>query len=203
MAAPSLCPKGRSSAPSRSGLLSCCPGFAHGALAVVIALGSLSCSSSRNRRAEQPGASYPAVGGPSWLPPYTRAQQELLMPVKSPIQVPARRVFPDLARFAYAPNRRLDDPIETVKFTKLVASVLLDSPRFYQLDKANDDDANTIAQYGPPGEKEPDGFMTVTRDDRDIGHLTPAPLSKDSRSEYERALPLQAKGDHGGASTLL
>ena len=137
---------------------------------------------------------------PAWLPPYTAAQKALLAPVKTPIQVPAHRVFPDLERFGYAPNRKLVDPIESVKFTKMVATVLHDSPRFYVLDKTDPQHANTIAQYGPPGAPEPDGWYVTTRDDEGIGRLVRAPFGADARADFDKGSARLTQNDPRGAA---
>ena len=137
---------------------------------------------------------------PAWLPPYTAAQQALLAPVKEPIQVPARRVFPDLERFGYASNRRVADPMETVKFTKMVATVLQDSPRFYFLDKTGPENANLIAQYGPAGAPEPDGWHVVVRDESGIGRMVRAPLAPESQRAFEKGVAAQTANDLGGAA---
>src|SRR6185295_17618133 len=47
---------------------------------------------------------------PAWVPAYTPEQEALLAPGNAPINVPARRVFPDLERFAYSDDVILTDP---------------------------------------------------------------------------------------------
>jgi tetratricopeptide (TPR) repeat protein len=170
---------------------------------VVLSATLAACTSSVPRAGNDPGAV--SLGGargrvPSWLPPYTAAQQALLSPVKTPIQVPAHRVFPDLERFGYAPNRKLVDPIETVKFTKMVATVLHESPRFYFLDKTEPQHANTIAQYGPPGASEPDGWYVTRRDQEGIGRLVRAAFGADARAEFDKGAARLAQKDPRGAA---
>lgn len=172
------------------------------ALALVGLVGGVGCGGSSGRGAAAAAADGGVPGAvPSWLPPYTAAQQALLAPVKEPIQVPARRVFPDLERFGYANNRRIADPLEAVKFTKMVATVLTDSPRFYFLDKAGPEHANLVAQYGPPGAAEPDGWHVVVRDEAGIGRLVRAPLTPESQRAFEKGVAAQAASDLGGASS--
>src|SRR5215218_4851301 len=115
-------------------------------------------------------------GPPGWLPAYTPQQLALLKPVDHTIQVPAMRVFPDLKRFWYANNRPLATPEDAFKFTKMVATILNDSPRFYTLDEGPAETANPIVQYGPPPPAEPDGFQVVKRGDGGVGELVPAQL---------------------------
>lgn len=140
---------------------------------------------------------------PDWLPPYTPAQLALLRPVTTPIQIPAPRVFPDLARFGYADNRRMEDAHESMKFTRMVAEVLQESPRFYELDHATPDLANLIAQYGPAGSDEADGWYVVRRDASGVGSLVQAELSAAARADYERGTTLGLKGDLQGAIAAL
>ncbi|MEJ7731983.1 MAG: tetratricopeptide repeat protein [Polyangiaceae bacterium] len=168
----------------------------------LLLVGLLACGGARGRAAS--GAAVdgdvPGRAVPSWLPPYTAAQQALLAPVKEPIQVPARRVFPDLERFGYANNRRVADPLETVKFTRMVATVLQDSPRFYFLDKTGPENANLIAQYGPTGAPEPDGWHVVVRDESGIGRMVRAPLAPESQRAFEKGVAAQTANDLGGAA---
>jgi tetratricopeptide (TPR) repeat protein len=168
----------------------------------LLLAGVLACGGARGRGASGPAADgdVPGRALPSWLPPYTAAQQALLAPVKEPIQVPARRVFPDLERFGYANNRRVSDPMETVKFTKMVATVLQDSPRFYFLDKTGSENANLVAQYGPAGATEPDGWHVVVRDESGIGRMVRAPLAPESQRAFEKGVAAQTANDYGGAA---
>ncbi|APR84192.1 Hypothetical protein A7982_09541 [Minicystis rosea] len=130
----------------------------------------------------KPIANEPLPGGiPSWVPPLTPQQKALLEPLKRPIQVRAERVFPDLSRFAYAPSRPLASPEDAVKFTRMVAQVLHDSPRFYTLDEAPAEAANLVAQYGPRG-SEPDGYQIVKYEKGDLAELVPAPGAEVARA---------------------
>ncbi|UQA62713.1 tetratricopeptide repeat protein [Polyangium aurulentum] len=141
---------------------------------------------------------------PSWLPAYNAEQRALLAPVDTHIQVPAARVYPDLGRFRYARDVKLDDIRRTLRFSILVADVLEKSPRFYALGDARPELSNIAAQYGPPGPTEPDPWETVKVDkktgDRD---LVRAPLDEPARADYARAEALRAKGDVPGAIEAL
>src|SRR5690348_1704924 len=87
-------------------------------------------------------------GVPAWVPEATPEQAALLSPVQRAIKSPAPRVFPDLARFGYAPNRPLADPADAIKFTRMVTKLLSDSPRFYSLEELPPGAANPVTQYG-------------------------------------------------------
>ena len=136
---------------------------------------------------------------PDWLPPYSAAQQKLLEPGDTPVSVPARRVFPDLARFGYANNRPMRDPQESLKFTRLVATVLTDSPRLYDIVEVDPKLANEIAQYGPPPPQEADPWYVAQYDDSGIATLVQAPLSEQARTAYERGEAARQAGDITGA----
>jgi tetratricopeptide (TPR) repeat protein len=152
-------------------------------------------------RSTAPGVAQGAgAAWPSWLPAYTPGQLRLLKPVDVPVQVPAARVYPDLERFGYANSRRLEDVRESLKFTKLVASVLKESPRFYALDEASPDLANTIAQYGPPAAAEADAWTVAQRDAGGTTKLVRAEFSDASRADFDRAEALRKKGDLPGAA---
>src|SRR5262249_39529323 len=70
----------------------------------------------------EPAAETPG-GVPSWVPAPTPQQEALLAPTQRTIRAPAQRVFPDLARFGYANNRKLADPGDAIKFTRMVTQV--------------------------------------------------------------------------------
>ncbi len=139
-----------------------------------------------------------AGGAPTWLPAYTAQQQALLAPVDHPIQTPAARVFPDLERFWYANNQRLDGPDEAFKFTRMVATVLNDSPRFYALDAAPGDVENAVVQYGPPA-VEPDGWSFARRGPTGVGELNAAPGAAEARVDFDRGAAFAARGEAGPA----
>jgi tetratricopeptide (TPR) repeat protein len=142
-----------------------------------------------------PAAKLPGAGGvPTWLPAYTAQQQALLAPVDHPIQTPAQRVFPDLERFWYANNRRLDEPEDAFKFTRMVATILSDSPRFYELAAASGDVENAAAQYGPPA-VEPDGWSFARRGPNGVAELKPAPGAAEARVDFDRGAALAARGE--------
>lgn len=137
----------------------------------------------------------------AWLPAYTPAQLALLTPVSHTIQTPATRVLPDLQRFWYANNRPLRDPGEAVKFTRMVATVLSDSPRFYSIDEAPAELENPRVQYGPPPEAEPDGFLISKRGEGGVGELVPAPLDEAARASFTQGTELSRAGNWAGAVT--
>jgi tetratricopeptide (TPR) repeat protein len=130
----------------------------------------------------------------SWLPAYSPQQLALLAPTDHPIQAPAQRVLPDLGRFWYANNRKMEQPEEAFRFTKMVATILNDSPRFYALDAAPPELANPIVQYGPPPE-EPDGFSIAKRGDDGVGELQPAPGAGEARVDFDKGAAAQKSGD--------
>jgi tetratricopeptide (TPR) repeat protein len=174
------------------------------AAAILVCLATLGvggCSGGKSRAPKAgPVADGPVqVATPEWLPPYTPAQQALLRPITTPVQIPASRIFPDLSRFGYADDRRIEDLHESMKFTRMVAKVLQDSPRFYELEHASADLANLVAQYGPPGSDEADGWYVVRRDSTGVGSLVQADLSAAARADYERGTALGLKGDLKGA----
>jgi tetratricopeptide (TPR) repeat protein len=135
-------------------------------------------------------------GIPTWLPPYTAEQLALLKPSDTPIQVPAKRVFPDLSRFGYASNHRMEDVAESLKFTKMVATIVTESPHMYVFGEAAAELANAVAQYGPPSPAEPDMWQTASRVNAGGGKLSQAPLSAEAKSEHARGQQL------GGARNL-
>ena len=140
----------------------------------------------------------PPGSPPAWLPAYTPQQLALLAPSARPIQTPAPRVFPDLERFWYANNRRLDEPEDALKFTRMVASVLNDSPRFYVLDAAPGNVANPAVQYGPPAAA-PDGWSIARRGPNGVGELMPAAGAREARGDFDKGEALAARGDGVGA----
>lgn len=150
--------------------------------------------------AAAPGAKSPGVPGsvPLWLPAYSSAQLALLAPVDHPIATPAQRVFPDLGRFWYANNRKLEEPEDALKFTRMVATILSDSPRFYALDEVAGKVENTAVQYGPAG-TEPDGWSVARRGANGVGELGIAPGAAEARGDYDRGEALASHGDAAGA----
>jgi tetratricopeptide (TPR) repeat protein len=169
---------------------------------VTIALGGVGCASSA--RSASPSSSVSQPGAvPSWLPAYSAEQRALLEPVDTHIQVPAPRVYPDLGRFRYARDVKLDDIRRTLRFSILVADVLEKSPRFYALGDARPELSNIAAQYGPPGPSEPDPWETVKTDKNGERSLVRAALDEPARADYARAEALRAKGDVPGAISAL
>lgn len=135
---------------------------------------------------------------PAWLPAYSSAQLALLAPVDHPIPTPSPRVFPDLERFWYANNRKLEEPEDALKFTRMVATILSDSPRFYALDAVSGKVENVVVQYGPAG-TEPDGWSVARRGANGVGELQGAPGAAEARGDFDRGEALASRGDAVGA----
>lgn len=168
--------------------------------------GGAGCSGAPPFRATPPAAqAAPArTGGlPAWLPPYTAQQLALLAPTDQPIQVPAPRVFPDLGRFWYANNRPLTSLEETLKFTRMVATILNDSPRFYTLNEAPAELSNPVVQYGPLPPDEPDGFQVPRPRAGEASELVPPPHAAEAKEAFDKAKALSQKGDQEGALAAL
>jgi tetratricopeptide (TPR) repeat protein len=175
--------------------------FAAGLMTLALS-GAPGCAGAPPPRTAPPPPSEIGRGAgalPAWLPQYTPQQLALLAPVDHAIQVPAPRVFPDLQRFWYASNRPLANLEEALKFTRMVATILNDSPRFYTLDDAPPELSNPIVQYGPPSPDEPDGFQITRRGADGTGELTRAPLAEEARGAFEKGKALSQKGDLEGA----
>jgi tetratricopeptide (TPR) repeat protein len=174
---------------------------------VMVALGCAGCgagsaSAVPNHAAEAPAP--PAQdGSPGWIPSYTKEQAALLAPVDTPIQVPAERVFPDLARFRYARDVRLDDVRRSIRFSSLVANVLEKSPRFYTLMDARPELANTAVQYGPPGPSEPDPWEVLRKSSSGERSLARMTLDEAGRASLARGESLRKSGDLRGAAATL
>jgi tetratricopeptide (TPR) repeat protein len=168
--------------------------------------GAIGCAGHRPQELSSPSTTVQARtqgapgGAPAWLPAYTPQQIALLTPGDHAITTPAPRVFPDLERFWYANNRRLDEPEDALKFTRMVAAILNDSPRFYVVDAAPGDIANPAVQYGPPA-AEPDGWSVARRGPSGASELMPAAGAAEARGEFERGEALAARGDGAGAIT--
>ena len=139
-----------------------------------------------------------AGGANAWLPAYSSAQLALLAPVDHPITTPAERVVPDLQRFWYANNRKLEEPDDALKLTRMVATILSDSPRFYALDAVAGRVENFAMQYGPPG-VDPDGWSVARRGANGVGELATAPGAAEAREAFDRGEALAQKGDLAGA----
>ncbi len=156
------------------------------ALFAIVAAGCVSSSK---------GAASPGQGGvPSWLPPYSTEQLALLRPGKEPVQVKAQPTYPDPAIFRYAADRRLEDPRDAMKTTKIVADIVSESPRQYTVALAPPSLANDIAQYGPPAAKAPDPFVVARRDDAGRLHLMAEPLTGDAKDAFEDAMDARKDG---------
>lgn len=139
-------------------------------------------------------------GRPDWLPAYTADQEALLTPGDTPVVVPARRTFPDLERFGYSNNRLLRDPRESLKFTRMVAQVLQDSPRLYSMTEIEPALENPIAQYGPPGPDEADAWYVAQFDEHGLGSLARAPVSDEAAAAYEEGTAAHEAEDYAAAA---
>lgn len=171
------------------------------------------CWGGARSAAKPPAAPAEATAAvPAWVPALTAEQRALMAPVQRTIKVPAARVFPDLARFGYAPSRPLGNPDDAVRFTRMVTQVLNDSPRFYTLESAPAEAANLVAQYGPPA-GEPDGYVVAARGESGLLDLVPAPGADEARAVLSRgdkladparavALYRAALGKAGGVPAL-
>lgn len=137
--------------------------------------------------------SWSSAGVPAWLPPYTKDQLDLLAPENTPIQWPAKRVFPDLSRFGYARNHRIDDTAECLKFTRLIATIVTQSDHYYIIGLASNELSNLVAQYGPRHPDEPDGSATMTRDALGEGTLVPATLSPEAKQALDEGASFAGK----------
>lgn len=135
---------------------------------------------------------------PSWVPAPTPAQKALLKPVEHALKTTADRVYPDLARFGYAPSRPLGSAEDALKFTRMVTQVLNDSPRFYVLEAGPPEAANLIAQYGPPA-REPDGFATARAGDGGIFELSVVQGADAARAALAAGEKAEAGGELSGA----
>jgi tetratricopeptide (TPR) repeat protein len=149
-------------------------------------------------KAQAPASTSTPGGVPSWVPAYTPEQVALLNAIERTIKAPAQRVFPDLERFGYANNRPLANPLDAVKFTRMVSQVLNDSARFYVLEELPSGAANPIVQYGPPP-SEPDGFAIAKRNDEGVGQLVPAPGAEGAKAAILTVAGLLKAGNVEGA----
>lgn len=139
---------------------------------------------------------------PDWLPPYSAEQEKLLAPGRAPVEVPAPRTFPNLERFGYASDRVLVDPREAVRVTQMVAEVVEKSPRQYALQEARPELANWIAQYGPPGDEEPDPWKIAAIDSEGEARLVPASVADEAREAYDEGRSKEKAGDVAAAIPL-
>jgi tetratricopeptide (TPR) repeat protein len=115
------------------------------------------------------------------------------------VQVRVARVFPDLSRFAYAANHKMEDPAESLKFMQMVATIVTESPRYYVITPAGPEVTNTVAQYGPPGAAEPNAWQTIRRKDDGSGRLVKAKLSAEAKADFDRGAAAAGKRDQTGA----
>jgi tetratricopeptide (TPR) repeat protein len=168
------------------------------ALLLGATLGLAACAGRHAGEAPEAEAPTPAAeakaGLPAWLPPYSSAQLALLAPTDAAIDAPSPRVFPDLERFGYARTRRIE-AADAAKFTRMVATVLRDSPRFYALAEASSELANVTAQYGPPATAEADAWSIARLDADGIGTLVRADLHPEARQAFERGAARYEAGD--------
>ena len=174
-----------------------------GAAALALLLGGATACTGRGAASAVSHRDGGEGGVPSWLPAYSADQQLLLRPGTQPVAVPASRVYPNLERFGYANDRQLADPREAVHVTQMVAEVVEKSPRQYALLESKPEQANWVAQYGPPGDDEPDGWKIAAVDPQGEAHLLPSQVSSDAREKYDDALVKEKAGDTPSAIALL
>jgi hypothetical protein len=178
-------------------------GFVAAALGLVVLSSGCGGAKPPKTAADAPITERDPLAPPSWLPAYTSAQSALLAPPDLAIREPAFRTYPDLERFGYSGSRKMEDVREGLKFTKMVADVLEESPRYYVLGEAGPELANTIAQYGPPSPAEPDGFQIVERGEGGIGALAPADVAPEARRAFDEAVAKMRDGKAADAIPTL
>lgn len=131
---------------------------------------------------------------PPWLPPYSAAQLAMLQPGADPVLVRAERRFPETQTFLYAEDRVLDDPRDAMRITRMVAEIVERSPRYYAITDVRRDLANDVAQYGPPGNDEPNPWLVAHKDAEGQVALAVAPVSKEARAAYDRGTRAKREG---------
>jgi tetratricopeptide (TPR) repeat protein len=135
------------------------------------------------------------------LPPYSAAQLALLEPGAEPVLVRAERRFPDTRTFLYAEDRVLEDPRDAMRVTRMVAEIVERSPRYYAITDAKRDIANDVAQYGPPGNHEPNPWLVAHKDAEGRVALAIAPVTQEARDAYERGERALKEGRADEATT--
>ncbi|MFO0615658.1 MAG: hypothetical protein U0414_23895 [Polyangiaceae bacterium] len=133
-------------------------------------------------------------GVPDWLPPYSNAQQALLAPTKMQVTLPAVRTFPDLEHFAYSDDLVLQDPVDAVRLSQLIARTVERSPRTYGVVNAGPEVANLVAQYGPLVTTEPDAFIIPKTDTSGHTSMETQPYSSDAKDAFEAGLAEEKAG---------
>jgi tetratricopeptide (TPR) repeat protein len=123
-----------------------------------------------------PAAAAPASQPPPpWLPALDAEQQKLLaMPLQAPIEVPAPKVYPDLARFTFIGEGPINVPADLTAYADLVSQAMSQSPYLYVLRSGPESLANTVALYGPAPEPEPDLWKRAVPDASGQRTLQPA-----------------------------
>lgn len=160
-----------------SGLISSCGGAQKPAQTPADAAGSATAASMRP---------------PSWLGPYNAEQQKLLaMPLEAPIEVPAPKVYPDLTRFTFTGEAPCKVPTDLTGYSDLVGQALGQSPYLYVFRNGPSSLANTVAQYGPAPDPEPDPWKKAVASSGGQASLEPALPSDEARAELDKAKGLE------------
>ncbi|MCU0690636.1 MAG: tetratricopeptide repeat protein [Polyangiaceae bacterium] len=125
---------------------------------------------------------------PPWAGPYDAAQQEVLkMPLDTPVQQPAGRVYPDLARFTFIGESPIQVPADPLAYANLVTEALKLSPLLYVFRTGPASLANPQALYGPKPQVSPDPWTRVELDAAGRATLVPALPGEDIRALLDRA----------------
>ncbi len=118
------------------------------------------------------------------------------------MSVPASRTYPNLERFGYATDRVLVDPREALRVTQMVAEIVEKSPRQYALLEARADQANWVAQYGPPGDDAADPWKIAAVDSQGEARLVESACSSSARGSYAAGAAKEKAGDVASAIAL-
>lgn len=136
---------------------------------------------------------------PAWLPPYSSAQKALLAPSDMRVTLPAVRTFPDLEHFAYSEDLVLEDPMDAVRVSQLIARTVERSPRTYGIVNAGPEVANLVAQYGPLGNDEPDPWQIPKTDTSGHTAMEVQPYADSSKEAFEAGLAEERAGAFAAA----
>ena len=109
-------------------------------------------------------ASAPA-GVPPWVGTYDDAQKAVLaLPLETPVEQPARPVYPVLTRFTFAGEGPIGVPDDLLAYANLVSETLAASPLLYAFRTGPASLANVRALYGPAPADNPDPWQRVAVD---------------------------------------
>lgn len=169
------------------------------ALLSLVACGLVACSGGPPKNLTPQGRQLAKGGVPEWLPPYSTAQNALLAPTRTRVTLPAVRTFPDLDHFAYSEDMVLQDPVDAVRVSQLIARTVERSPRTYGVVNAGPEVANLVAQYGPLGDDEPDAWQIPKTDTSGRTSMEVQPYSDASKEAYEAGLADEKAGAFEGA----